>query len=73
MIITIEAPEGFEAGRWYDDGTREWRACFRRLGDTWWTVALYPVGHAHLTDDELDRRAADAVHRDIALRFPTAA
>lgn len=52
----VRAPEGLEASRYYVDGAREWMVAARRVGETWWTTLGY-IGHAHLTEDELDARA----------------
>jgi hypothetical protein len=62
MTVAVKAPEGYEAQRYFNVDTREWVAAFRRVGETWWTVAGY-IGHAHLQPDELDSRATAQVER----------
>jgi hypothetical protein len=52
----VEAPDGIEAHRYYNDGTREWHVTARRVGETWWTN-LGMIGHPWLTSEELDARA----------------
>jgi hypothetical protein len=64
-MIPVDAPEGYEGLRCWDDGTREWKASYREVGATWWTVAGL-CGHAYLLPAELDARATLAIERHIA-------
>ena len=71
-MIKVKAPDGYEAIRQWRDGAREWEVAARRVGDTFWTL-LGGIGHAHLTDEELDKRAAMRVvcpRLGIAVRMP---
>lgn len=54
-MINVTAPDGLQAVRYYVD-RRGWVVAARKLGATWWTV-LGDIGHAQLTDQELDARA----------------
>lgn len=55
-MIRVKAPEGYEACRFYEDGTKQWVVSARVVGDTWWTNG-YTIGHTHLVSAELDARA----------------
>lgn len=67
-MIPVSAPSGFEAVRYYVDATCGWGVSVRAVGDTWWTVCYRSAGHAHLTPDELNRRAEASVRHTLAVR-----
>lgn len=59
-MITIEAPDGYEACRWYCDGTKSWKASVRTIGCTWWTHCGI-IGLTHFDNETLNERAKDKV------------
>jgi len=60
----LPAPEGFEAGRCWIDGTKEWQVYWRRKGETFWTPARY-IGYDALGKQVLDERGAAEAERAI--------
>jgi hypothetical protein len=67
MMRAVPAPEGFEGSVHWNDGSRSWVASARPIGATWWTNVGGPFGHAYLTREEVDLRAAAHIARGIAL------
>lgn len=55
-MITVKAPEGYEAMRQYRDGSNSWEAVARPIGTRWWTVCGI-IGHPYLSSEKLDKRA----------------
>jgi hypothetical protein len=55
---TLKAPEGYEAGVVYEDGSRSWAVYARKLaGSIWWTKCGI-VGHPQMTQVEVDALAS---------------
>lgn len=65
MEMKIEAPAGYEGRAYYDDGSRVWKAAFRKLGATWWTLAYLDAGHAQNTEERTRELAEHAIRHAI--------
>ena len=68
MQKKIAAPEGYEGQVYFDVDSQIHKPAFRKIGATWWTLAYRDAGHAHLHEDEVTRRAEDAIRHAIAHR-----
>ncbi len=65
----VTAPEGYEGTVYYVDSSRSWQPAFREVGSAFWTNTFRDAGHAHLTEDEVTRRAESAIAHAIGVRF----
>lgn len=66
----VDAPAGWEACYFWDDGTRSYRVSVRQLGATWWkSVDL--IGHAHTQQAELVERSTAIAAKWINMQTAT--
>jgi hypothetical protein len=67
QMVTVQAPEGYEGCRFYDDAIRAYRASARPIGATWWTNAILCDLPVHLPAEELNARAERAIRTAVSL------